>query len=82
MVDSGDKETLEQLGSLTVGQSEPLATPFKLLRLLEKGDEEYDGRRSDASVLMWYICVLTAMCACAHVWRAEVNRRYYSSGAI
>lgn len=32
--------------------------------------------------LFWYRCVLTAMCACVHVWRPKVNLRYHTSGDI
>lgn len=39
-----------QLGSLAMGQSEPLASLFKLPSLLEKGKEGYDGIRSYGSV--------------------------------
>lgn len=38
------------LGSLAMGQSEPLASLFKLPRLLEKGKEGYDGIRRYGSV--------------------------------
>lgn len=47
--DSYDRKTPYQqnlqLGSLTMSQAELLASLFKTPRLLEKGDEEYEGMR-------------------------------------